>query len=282
MKKRILSGIFIFLFYAVMCIAAYYFHIALNFLILLLVLAAVYEVSKVISLDEEKPLTPLIYVYALSLFTVISFFCKWYYILSVVVLFVIAAVILKIILKRNIKILNKTLFLLIYPVLPFFCIALASTIEEFSLISVLLILLIASFADMFALLFGITIKGPKLCPKISPNKTVAGAIGGIIGGVAAALIVYLFFEVFNISFFNETLDYLNLPVILIYVILGFLGAILCEAGDLFASYIKRRYSVKDYGNLIPGHGGIMDRFDGIIFTSVLICVILYIIKISVL
>ncbi len=281
MKTRFVSGIFIFLFYALLCIAAYFSSIAYNALVLLLTLAAVYETIKVISSDEEKPMAFLVYIYVAALFAVITFACTWYFIAGLLLLCAVAAVVLKYILKTSGRALLKTLFVMLYPVLPFACLALVSGLEAFRLVSVVLILLIASFADTFALLFGITIKGKKLCPKISPNKTIAGAVGGLIGGVAASVIIYIIFEKADIAFLTDTLGCTGAPALLIYLLLGFFGAVFCEAGDLFASLIKRKFGVKDYGNLIPGHGGIMDRFDGIIFTAVLIFSVLAIINLIV-
>lgn len=99
----------------------------------------------------------------------------------------------------------------------------------------------------------------KLCPKISPKKTIEGSIGGIIGSVIGCL----FFGIF-----------INSRGIIIplyhYIILGFICGVFGQFGDLTASSIKRHAGVKDYSNLIPGHGGILDRFDSILFSSVIV------------
>lgn len=91
----------------------------------------------------------------------------------------------------------------------------------------------------------------KLAPSISPNKTQEGAIGGIIITILTAVVLH--FTLIPIGVFNA-------------VILGFLISILGQLGDLFESFIKRSANVKDSGNLLPGHGGVLDRFDSILFT----------------
>jgi phosphatidate cytidylyltransferase len=113
-------------------------------------------------------------------------------------------------------------------------------------------LLTAFGTDIFAYFTGQAIGKHKLSPKISPKKTIEGAIGGILGSVLLCV-------VFG-HFFGELL-------LLHYAVIGVLGSILAQLGDLTASIFKRKMGVKDYGMLIPGHGGIMDRFDSVLFTA---------------
>lgn len=113
--------------------------------------------------------------------------------------------------------------------------------------------------DTIAYFTGRALGGPKLAPSISPGKTWSGAIGGAIGGVIASLIVAYF-----------AWDSVNL---LMVAIVAILLSIASQAGDLFESAVKRRHGVKDSGNLIPGHGGVMDRVDGLVAASVLLFVL---------
>ena len=92
----------------------------------------------------------------------------------------------------------------------------------------------------------------KLCPKISPKKTIEGSIGGILGAI---LLCGLFGWIFVRPLFIHCL------------ILGAMGGVITQFGDLTASIFKRHMGIKDYGKLIPGHGGIMDRFDSILFAA---------------
>jgi phosphatidate cytidylyltransferase len=103
--------------------------------------------------------------------------------------------------------------------------------------------------DIFAYFVGRAVGGPKLAPSISPGKTQSGAVGGLVAGVFAAVIVALAAGGAN-------------PVIL--AVAAILLSVVSQAGDLFESWVKRRHGVKDSGWLIPGHGGVMDRVDGLV------------------
>lgn len=104
--------------------------------------------------------------------------------------------------------------------------------------------------DILAYFVGRAIGGPKLAPRISPGKTWSGAIGGTISGVMAGSGLAL-------VFFSS--------IGLWVVFVAFLLSVTSQTGDLFESFIKRRFGVKDSGRLIPGHGGVMDRVDGLVF-----------------
>ena len=110
--------------------------------------------------------------------------------------------------------------------------------------------------DIGAYLVGVNLGKTKLCPKISPNKTVEGALGGMIASVFAGLVITLCF-----GYFDKLL-----PVLLLSIPLCAVGI----AGDLFASVIKRKSDLKDFGNIIPGHGGIIDRLDSVLFVAPLL------------
>lgn len=111
----------------------------------------------------------------------------------------------------------------------------------------------------------------KLAPNLSPKKTVEGAIGGVISsaivcGIYGYLISPKLNNLLDISEVSHLFNNKNYLVVT-FVIIGIIGSILAQFGDLTASAIKRKYDVKDYGKIIPGHGGILDRFDSIIFTG---------------
>lgn len=115
-----------------------------------------------------------------------------------------------------------------------------------------LVMLAAFGSDIFAYFTGVFLGKHKMAPNLSPKKTIEGAVGGIIG---SAVVCGLF-------------GYFIAPHYLIHsIIIGLVGAPISMCGDLTASAYKRRMGIKDYGKLIPGHGGIMDRFDSILFTA---------------
>jgi len=123
-------------------------------------------------------------------------------------------------------------------------------------------LLIPVVTDIFAMLTGSIIGGKKLCPKISPNKTISGSVGGTLWCVMIAACVYLIFA--NIISFESLMAVLPIWA---YLLIVFFGSLLAQGGDLFESVIKRRADVKDSGNFIPGHGGMLDRTDSHIFMA---------------
>ena len=124
-----------------------------------------------------------------------------------------------------------------------------------------LIFLCSWGCDTCAYCVGVLIGKHKMAPKLSPKKSVEGAVGGVFG---AALLTVIYGYVFQ--------NQMNLSTEYIFVLAGIsaVGALISMVGDLAASAIKRNYDIKDYGKLIPGHGGILDHFDSVIFTAPII------------
>lgn len=116
----------------------------------------------------------------------------------------------------------------------------------------------AWITDTFAYFTGRAFGKKKLIPEISPNKTVAGAIGGVIG---TTIIVIIYGWYLNNNVYDQSVSYF------IFFALGFLLSIFSQFGDLAASAIKRFARIKDFGRLMPGHGGAIDRFDSVLFTA---------------
>ena len=130
---------------------------------------------------------------------------------------------------------------------------------------ILLIFVIAPCADSIAYVFGISFKKylpKKMTPNLSPNKTVIGGVGGLVGGVLGAAILYFAYNGVCGSFADMRIW---LPV---YLAIGFFGAIATAFGDLVESAIKRKLGIKDMGNIMPGHGGALDRIDSILFATI--------------
>lgn len=120
--------------------------------------------------------------------------------------------------------------------------------------------------DTFAYFTGVLFGKHKMTPKLSPKKSIEGAFGGIIGAAILGA-AYGFF-------ISKKLTVISNPI-LVFSIASAIGAFLSIVGDLAASAIKRNYKIKDYGKLIPGHGGILDRYDSIIFTAPLVFWVVY-------
>ncbi|MGE0733345.1 MAG: phosphatidate cytidylyltransferase [Alphaproteobacteria bacterium] len=127
--------------------------------------------------------------------------------------------------------------------------------------------LVVAATDIAAFFVGRTVGGPKLAPTVSPKKTWSGLLGGML---AAALVSVAFgLSVFDIS-------------IWILIISGAILALIAQAGDLFESYVKRRFGVKDASGLLPGHGGLLDRIDGLIAALLLVACLKSAFKVSIL
>ncbi len=134
---------------------------------------------------------------------------------------------------------------------------------EYGLVLFLLAFIIPWICDACAYFVGRAIGKHKLIPDVSPKKTVEGAVGGIVGGV---IIAAIFGVVMHLGF-NKVPNYFMLLVI------AFIGCLVGQIGDLIASLLKREYEIKDYGNLFPGHGGVMDRFDSIFTVAIFVLVV---------
>lgn len=293
-KDRVITGAFITIVYIAVILLSTYVH-PICFDVFLFVLAAcgVYEMCKAVEGFSSKPvfLIDLIHV-------VVGFAAFWFsqyffksnaagmtgYFLALIVM-VIATVIVTAASKELVKgNAISTIFVMLYPSalimfsvgINYFMLAdvnvsLASALPYRSA-GILLLFIVPAFTDMFAYQIGSAIKGKKLCPSISPNKTISGAIGGLFGGILGAGIVLL--ATYLASRFSVNLFGLSMltggwtSTIINFLMLGLFGSVFDQFGDLVASFVKRRAGIKDYSNLLPGHGGILDRIDGFIFCGV--------------
>jgi phosphatidate cytidylyltransferase len=149
-----------------------------------------------------------------------------------------------------------------YPAIPIMamCIVMNNTLDHWRLY-VWLMFALSVGSDGFALFFGRAFGRHKLIPKVSPNKTVEGAVGGVVGALFSALIIYL-----------VSLYYHDGVSVWTFFMLGLVGSVVTQVGDIVASYIKRFCKVKDFGKIFPGHGGLLDRLDGIMYNAVALCI----------
>ncbi len=278
MKKRLLTAIIIAVVYVGTLLLTILVHPVFFdiFTVLLMILAGL-EVSRAIGDKYGKPIDLLIVadilVGYLCLILVNTFVgggagvTAYFGVLAVAFLVcVICNIASKVMTLRNV---TSTILVLIYPVsLLIYMLGLNYVGEYYQYAAILLLFLVSTMTDTFAYLVGISIRGPKLCPKISPNKTISGAIGGLLGGMAGGAIVLLFslFDLFKVNPLGAS----TVTNILHYLLIGLVGSIFTQLGDLIASYLKRLCGIKDFGTILPGHGGIMDRIDGMIVNGVFI------------
>ena len=172
--------------------------------------------------------------------------------------------------------------MLVYPGVFFACAILLNhiTTDDIGLFGLLLVIFISCFTDIFAYCVGMLLgkNSARMAPKVSPKKTWVGFVGGLFGGILGALVaVWIISANSAVSgcLYDVTKDAFLSQIL--FLVVGLTGAVLTTFGDLFASYLKRKAGIKDFGNLLPGHGGVMDRVDGIIFNVPFILLIMGII-----
>lgn len=181
-------------------------------------------------------------------------------------------------LKNSLISTKNTAFIGLYPCLFVSMFFVINHLDSFSNITnkyltlwmVVMVWAITMLSDTFAYLVGRTFKGPKVCPKISPNKTWSGCIGGLIGGVAGALSVW---GILHVSAFSSILSILDINI-WIFIAIGLIGSAISQMGDFYESFLKRKAEIKDSGNLFPGHGGMLDRIDALMFNTMFISLFL--------
>ncbi len=302
LKNRCLFGMVMFLIcVSVLFLTFYVSGLVYDIFILLLMIVAAHEMTNALSFRFDKPgfvmqvLTILVsyaVFKAVGVFTAetdpYGFHAMMSYAVALVAMFIVIFVANMASSRRTGESVIASLFCMIYPVaIMFFLIALnhlpgaqeglafngwvydpsagGDYAPNYKAIAIILVFISASASDILAFVFGSSFKGPKFAPMISPKKTVSGAIGGFLGGVLGGAIV------FGMSFSGigglTGLDSDWHVSLILYLSLGLCVGVATEVGDLMASYIKRYCGVKDYGTLIPGHGGIMDRMDGMMVAA---------------
>ena len=199
-----------------------------------------------------RPCVPLGYIAVAAIYTLDAFFPDDYRF----VMFWAAAVVMCSMIygfnveKRKLQDMTSTLMGIFYTGFLSFHIVL---IDQTPFRQLIWLVFLAAFGtDIMAYFTGMAIGKHKLCPHLSPKKSIEGAVGGVIG----SMILCILFGHFFAPDFK-----------ILCLITGFFGSIVSQLGDLSASAFKRQMGIKDYGHLIPGHGGILDRFDSVLFTA---------------
>ena len=152
-----------------------------------------------------------------------------------------------------------------------------------SMAAILMLFMATVLTDAGAFAVGSLLKKvfpAKLAPKLSPNKTIVGAVGGLLGGIVGGVLAYFtiyicggingtqaFFQ-FNDVYLTFSSDYFH-PVVS-FILVGLFTSVMSQVGDLFESAIKRECGIKDMGKILPGHGGVLDRFDSMLYCGVLV------------
>jgi len=245
MKERIISGIVGFLLLVGVIILG---KPLLNISILFISLIGLYEFYKAAEkIDNIKPIKLIGYIFAVCIFA-ITFIENSNHLQLILFLYILSLLCIMVIKdKETPGNIGVTILGGLY--IPFFIFHIVY-LAETKLIW--LVFIIAFATDTFAYFIGIKFGRKKIFPKLSPKKSLEGSLAGIVGSL---IVVFLYVRYFSLG--NEVK----------LSILAVIGSIMAQIGDLTASKFKRIANIKDYGNIMPGHGGVLDRFDSILFTA---------------
>jgi len=266
--KRIISGLIggIIVIVTLTCLPSY----MCNIFAFLVAIASTYEFIKAINAYGYKPIRSISYASCTMLLFIGAVPTKEIYkwALAFIGLIIIASLIYAFFIRKGLTTLvdiSFTFFVILYIdiLLSFFLLTYYITNDagtQLGKVWIWYVLFGACVTDIFAYFIGCKFGKHKLCPEISPKKTVEGALGGIFG----CTLVFLIYTAILNNFYGFGIDYIKIGLISIIV------AIFAQMGDLVASSIKRNAKIKDFGDVMPGHGGFLDRIDSTLFVSPII------------
>lgn len=315
MKKRIITGLIILIVEALFLATVRFTPYAFDLFIGVIAIMGCVEISR--TMERKKQYTNIIFIGSFPAILYIAMsvgiinqrpwhYFALYFLVIIIALFVINFLYTIIFAKQTVveknkynitdisnsryaldKCMNST-FVMIYPALLFACFFVITHFFDFSFIDatgladsnlLVIFFLVLTFVvtivtDSMAMVTGSMLKGPKLCPIISPNKTISGSIGGFVFGALSGMLTYYLFTLNTV--FKDMMFFIDLSW-WHFLIIGAVVSIVGQIGDIIASALKRSARVKDYGTIFPGHGGVMDRVDGLIFNAFVVLVSMFII-----
>lgn len=252
MKQRILTAIML----IVVVLPIFFFKNYFLFILLLVALMAALELNNLIA-DKKYPLLIITTFLLISAFGLDFFTNNDKITVASIGLLTFAVIDL---IYMELKLYNLSL---VYTValLIGFALSAISNLYNINLLFVIFVILANYSSDAGAYLVGSRFGKKKLAPKISPNKTVEGSLGGIVFSGVIGSVFGIIFLLDDISIFK-------------IVILSLIISVVSQTGDLFFSSLKRNYDIKDFGSIFPGHGGVLDRIDSLIFSLLFIMILI--------
>ena len=185
--------------------------------------------------------------------------------------------------KVSLESVGCTLISYMYPSVFLVIMTVCNHLEYYSDVAICFVFIISPFADMFAYGFGKTLgkKYPwKMAPHVSPNKTIVGGLGGLLGGAIGGVVVFFAYyglckcvHLTGFAEFTIAAPVLEWQDFIFFLGIGVINSAFAQFGDLVESSFKRKLGIKDMGNLLPGHGGILDRIDSSLYASLIVAAI---------
>ena len=259
MRQRLASAVTLVVFFAAIVVFNSNFPEALNIAIALISVLAVYEIISAIGLAKNYVLiAPSLLFAAIIPFLSDPILLQTAYFVYTLVIFGALVFYHSLITFREVGVIYS--MTLMIPTALVTIISLRNYGGEHGMFYVIIAISSAWVADTGAFIAGSLWGKHKLCPNISPKKTVEGVIGGFVLNITAMIV---FGYIFHVIYYAYSVDVSYLTL----VIIGVFGTIISVLGDLSFSLIKRSCHIKDFGEIIPGHGGILDRFDSVIFEA---------------
>ena len=246
-----------------------------NLVIAAITLIAIHEIFKALGFGKKEwPLYGVFVPY--TLLVMLSSFQVWRRLVMPASFLMVLFFAIYLVVRNGVVSFSKTSGLVMFSGIVIFCfysfIRLKELLpkETYGYDAIFFILLILCFAwggDTCAYFAGRAFGKHKLCPVVSPKKTVEGAIGGVLGTMVCGVIVTLVYSVAANRMEEFTRTNIGVSMYVVIALLACVAAVLGIYGDLFASVVKRQCGIKDYGTIFPGHGGILDRFDSVMFIA---------------
>lgn len=258
MKQRVLSGVLLAVLFLAIIVFNHSFPLALNIVVAAISAVSVFELAKALELEKKW----FLWLPSLAAAVAVPFFSQGEFQFLIYCMYTILVFTAMILYHRETTFKEVAVLYSMVVLIPTALqtlLRLRDLNQQHGMFYVLLAVLAAWMADIGAFFAGTFFGKHKLCPEISPKKTIEGVVGGLVVNTAFILLCGWFFsQVFYGG--EKTVNYFPLFCI------GFFGTFVSILGDLSFSLIKRSCHIKDFGQVIPGHGGILDRFDSVIFT----------------
>jgi phosphatidate cytidylyltransferase len=269
MFKRILTGVIAFCFVLVP-ILFFADTVVLPIAVALFTVIAAYEILHCVGLHKNLWVSAPLYLVSAAL----PFGIRYFEVATVIALPVVLCVVLIYLLaaavfshgKADIRDVSTSMVLWLYTLIGFSGLMIMHDFIRGGQYFYLLAFVGAWITDTFAYFTGMLLGKHKLIPDVSPKKTVEGAVGGVIFCTLSFVVFGLLYNRFWLADGDEAIPLLAMAIV------GFIVSIVSQIGDLSLSLLKRKYGIKDFGKIFPGHGGVLDRFDSVLAVSIILTV----------